>query len=81
MLVNAKRVYALVSFTVELRQRGWFYWPTYGEKGDAKGPYSSIGHADDCPPTQARDHEARRSSSAEWLKPKLDADAAVEPSQ
>ena len=22
--------------------RGWFYWPTYGEKGDAKGPYTSM---------------------------------------
>jgi hypothetical protein len=42
MLANAKRVYALAAFTVELRQKGWFYWPTYGEKGDAKGPYSSM---------------------------------------
>ena len=42
MLANAKRVYALASFTVELRERGWFYWPTYGEKTEAKGPYGSI---------------------------------------
>jgi hypothetical protein len=42
MLANAKRVYALANFTVELRQRGWFYWPTYGEKGEPKGPYSSM---------------------------------------
>ena len=42
MLANAKRVYALANFTVELRQRGWFYWPTYGEKGEAKGPYTSM---------------------------------------
>ena len=41
MLANAKRVYALAGFTVELRRRGWFYWPTYGEKADAKGPYGS----------------------------------------
>lgn len=42
MLVSAKRVYALAGFTVELRQKGWFYWPTYGEKAEAKGPYSSM---------------------------------------
>jgi len=42
MLANAKRVYALAGFTVELRPRGWFYWPTYGEKTDAKGPYGSM---------------------------------------
>jgi hypothetical protein len=42
MLAIAKRVYALASFTVELRQRGWFYSSTYGEKGDAKGPYNSM---------------------------------------
>jgi hypothetical protein len=42
MLVSAKRVYALAGFTVELRPKGWFYWPTYGEKVKAKGPYSSM---------------------------------------
>jgi hypothetical protein len=42
MLADAKRVYALAGFTVELRQRGWFFWPTYGERSDAKGPYSSM---------------------------------------
>ena len=42
MLASAKRVYALANFTVELRQRGWFYWRTYGEKAEAKGPYTSI---------------------------------------
>ena len=42
MLANVKHVYALANFTVELRQRGWFYWPTYGEKGEAKGPYGSM---------------------------------------
>ena len=42
MLANAKRVYALATFTVELREKGWFYWPTYGAKDEAKGPYSSM---------------------------------------
>lgn len=42
MLANVKRVYALANFTVELRQRGWFFWPTYGEKSEAKGPYGSM---------------------------------------
>jgi hypothetical protein len=41
MIGNAKRVYALREWTVELRPRGWFYWRTYGEK-EPKGPYSSI---------------------------------------
>ena len=39
---NVKRTYMLANYTVELRGKGWFYWPTYGEKTDAKGPYSSI---------------------------------------
>jgi hypothetical protein len=42
MLANQKRVYALAGFTVELRQKGWFYWPTYGEKNEAKGPYGGM---------------------------------------
>jgi len=42
MLSNAKRTYMLANYTVEQRAKGWFYWPTYGEKADAKGPYSSI---------------------------------------
>jgi len=42
MLSNAKRTYMLANYTVELRVKGWFYWPTYGDKSDAKGPYSSI---------------------------------------
>lgn len=42
MLSNAKRVYALGAYTVELRAKGWYYWPTYGDKADAKGPYGSI---------------------------------------
>ena len=46
MLANAKRVYALAGFTVELRQRGWFYWPTYGAKAEAKGPLTSNEYLD-----------------------------------
>ena len=42
MLVKTQRVYALATFTVELREKGWFYWPTYGEKDEAKGPYNSM---------------------------------------
>ena len=42
MLSNAKRLYALGTFTVELRPKGWHYWPTYGDKAEAKGPYSSM---------------------------------------
>jgi hypothetical protein len=42
MLDNTKRVYTLAAFTVELRQRGWFYWRTYGDKTDAKGPYRTM---------------------------------------
>jgi hypothetical protein len=42
VLTNAKRTYMLCNFTVELRARGWFYWPSYGSKEDAKGPYGSI---------------------------------------
>jgi hypothetical protein len=43
MLDTPKRVYALATFTVELRQRGWFYWRTYGgDKNDAKGPYATM---------------------------------------
>jgi hypothetical protein len=37
MLPNAKRVYALQAYTVELRAKGWFYWPTYRDKDQAKG--------------------------------------------
>jgi hypothetical protein len=40
MLANTKRVYALANFTVELRAKGWYFWRTYGDKTDTKGPYS-----------------------------------------
>jgi hypothetical protein len=42
MLASAKRVYALAAFTVEVRERGWFYWPTYGDREETKGPYATM---------------------------------------
>lgn len=42
MLTNAKRTYALKTFTVERRPKGWYFWRTYGDRSDVKGPYSSI---------------------------------------
>ena len=42
MLQNVKRTYALREFTVEHRARGWFFWKTYGDKTDLKGPYGSM---------------------------------------
>jgi hypothetical protein len=42
MLTNTTRIYALAQYTVELRAKGWVFWETYGEKSEAKGPYSSI---------------------------------------
>jgi hypothetical protein len=42
MLSPLKRVYTLQTFTVELRDKGWFFWLTYGNKSEAKGPYKSI---------------------------------------
>ena len=42
MLTNTKRVYMLGTYTVEYRQTGWWYWPSYGDKKEAKGPYSSM---------------------------------------
>lgn len=42
MLANTKRVYALAEFTFQLRPKGWFFWRTYGDKAEAKGPYSSM---------------------------------------
>ena len=62
MLANTKRVYALAEFTVELRPRGWFFWRTYGDKADAKGPYSSIASVTlmIARQLQARNRQARR---------------------
>ncbi len=40
MLDNRKRTYALGSFTVEKRTRGWFFRNTYADD-DWRGPYSS----------------------------------------
>lgn len=42
MLTNVKRTYALAPFTVERRQRGWYYGRHSDEKSAYKGPYSSI---------------------------------------
>lgn len=42
MLTNAKRTYMLANYTVELRPRGWFFWNSYGDKSDVKGPYTSV---------------------------------------
>ena len=41
MLTNARRTYQLAQYTVEKRPKGWFFWELYGDKNDAKGPYSS----------------------------------------
>lgn len=39
---NARRVYVLGTYTVERRQRGWYFWNTYNQdKKDAKGPYTT----------------------------------------
>ncbi len=40
MIGNAKRVYALAGFSVEVRPRGLFYRKTYAED-EWHGPYSS----------------------------------------
>lgn len=42
MPMNVKRAYALKEFTVEFRAKGWYFWRTYGDKDDLKGPYSSM---------------------------------------
>ena len=42
MLTNAKRTYALKTFTVERRPKGWYFWRIYGDRSDVKGPYNSI---------------------------------------
>jgi hypothetical protein len=36
-----KRIYQLQTFTVEHRLSGWFFFPSYGDKAAAKGPYKS----------------------------------------
>lgn len=42
MISNAKRVYALAGFTVEVRPRGYFFRRTYIPDDAWRGPYSSI---------------------------------------
>ena len=40
MLENRKRIYALGTFTVEMKDKGWYFRKTYGD--DVwHGPYSS----------------------------------------
>ena len=41
MIGNAKRVYALKEWTVEVRPRGYFYKKTYAAD-EWHGPYSSL---------------------------------------
>lgn len=44
MLQNGKRAYMLAEYTVECKRDGWYFGRSarYGEKGEMKGPYSSI---------------------------------------
>lgn len=44
MLANTRRIYALADYTVEGRNRQWFFWRTarFGEKEEKRGPYSSV---------------------------------------
>ncbi len=42
MLTETKRIYALAEYTVEQRPKGWYFWRTYGDKDQAKGPYASL---------------------------------------
>lgn len=40
MLMNRKRIYMLGTYTVEHRDKGWFYRRTYSED-DWRGPFTS----------------------------------------
>lgn len=40
MLDNRKRIYALGTYTVEKKPKGWYFRNTYGD-GPWHGPYSS----------------------------------------
>ena len=42
MLASVKRVYQLHDYTAESRAEGWFFWESYGDKTDIKGPVSGI---------------------------------------
>lgn len=44
MLQNGKRAYMLAEYTVECKRDGWYFGRSarYDEKGEMKGPYSSI---------------------------------------
>lgn len=41
MLANSKRVYQVGTFTAERRKNGWYFWRSYGDKDDKKGPYAN----------------------------------------
>jgi hypothetical protein len=47
MLSQAKRVYTLSEYTVECRRDGWYFGRTsrFGEKGEMRGPYTTIASA------------------------------------
>lgn len=44
MLRNGKRIYMLAEYTVECKRDGWYFGRTarHGDKGEMRGPYSSI---------------------------------------
>jgi hypothetical protein len=44
MLTNPKRIYKLAEFTVERRDKGWFFTRTarFDDKEEWRGPYSSL---------------------------------------
>jgi hypothetical protein len=63
MLDNPKRIYALQSWTVEKKAKGWFIRRTDHDES-WRGPYfkrnERVPH--DRAPTQTRTHQARRTS-------------------
>lgn len=42
MRSNGRRKYALADFSVELRERGWYFGRQYEAAKDYHGPYASI---------------------------------------
>ena len=44
MAANGRRVYMLAEYTVEHKSGGWYFGRSarYGEKGEMRGPYSTI---------------------------------------
>ena len=41
MLENRKRIYALSGYTVERKQKGWYFRRTDHDNDEWRGPYSS----------------------------------------